>query len=527
VYGMVDLFQSWQAYREYDRLIVVCDNYDRVSSLVRGFFTELLRRVGKRVNLTLVLAANPGNGNKVLEEFDSYTDKQFIKLDLPTTEIFPSAAEMSRLAEDLATQIGNDKIEREIHLPQLIQYWQNSDRPELAVDAQIKALRVYLKQCYYEDALYYGESALAGLQQYYPADLDRYWDVCEKLHDCYICLNRSDDALNIIQKAIATTTNPERLFKGFNRMATIDARYLRDRRNLAKSEEYINLGFQQLENIDRPPVEKFYYKALLMRGLALIRHLQGRFDEALEICRSTYDETIRIAGSNRYLAHQTLLQFNISRVYISTKQPEAALVAISQAIEIDPEYSEYYNHRGNIYAGIKHFDEAVADYIKAIETSPPYPEVWTNLAQCYRQMDELDRAIAAYTRSLELSPAVSLALIGRAQCYELLGEISLAIADYSHALELDSNQPLVLANRATLYYEIADYNSSLEDLNTALKLAPDNAEFHQNRAIAFLSLGRTTEAILDLQTYLNMNPEAADKMEVETQLSELKNHASN
>jgi tetratricopeptide (TPR) repeat protein len=518
IHGIVDLLKACHQRLGYSNWVIACDCYDAAGTLVQRFLSELIRRTGEQMHLTLLLSSSQGFNEVLTKDFGAQCSQHYVKLDISESKTPISKEVASHLAEEMAVQIGLDKIQQEIHLPKLIHYLLISDQPQKAVDFQIQAFVIYLNRGYYEDALKYGEAAFAGSKLYFPDDQEKYWEICEKLHDCYICLDKSIEAFHIMENALETTDNPLQLFHGNNRMAMLDTRYLREKRDLVQAEAYLEQGLKALENVELPEHEKFYLKALNRRGLALIRHLQGRFNEAVDLCISTYEETERIAGPNKYLAHQSLLQFNISRVYPSVGLPEKALSALTKAIEIDPHYSEYFNHRGNLYLKMGFLDKALNDYLKAIALSPPFPEALTNLAQCHRQMNHMADAVDAYSRSLDLDPNQSLALVGRAQAFEALEKSDLAILDYTAALALDSNQPLVLANRAILYFDAELYLKALEDLDQAIALSPETSDLYQNRAVALTALERIEHAIQDLQMYLNLSPDAEDRSEVEDKL---------
>jgi tetratricopeptide (TPR) repeat protein len=55
---------------------------------------------------------------------------------------------------------------------------------------------------------------------------------------------------------------------------------------------------------------------------------------------------------------------------------DLALSDYSKAIEINPNYANAYNNRGNLYSELQKYDLALSDYSKAIEINP-------NLAQAY------------------------------------------------------------------------------------------------------------------------------------------------
>lgn len=519
VHGVINLLKDWQQRSDGSPWVIACDRYDRTSTLVRYFFAQLMRRAGEQLHLTLLLATDIEASETVASQFDPKYLAQCVRLNLPPDPTIPvSPQEMAQLAQKLANQVEKDEIEQESNLPKLIRYYLLGDQPEKALNYQIQACSVYAKQGYYNDAMEYGEAALAHLERHCPDDGQKRWKISEKLHDVYISLSKPDLALQIIKNAMAKTDEPDCLFQGCNRMAMLYARYLHNNLDLAKAEAYLQRGLQELERANLPEEIKFYKTAVNHRALALIRYSQGQFAEVEKICLSTYEETISRLGADKYQNHQAVLMSNLSRIYASSNLYDKAITYLSSAIDLDPHYSEYYNQRANLYLKMGRLDDARNDYLKAIELSPPYPEVWTNLAQCYRLRGQMAEAVDAYSTSLDLDPNQSLALVGRAQALELLEQPDAALEDYSAAIALNSNQPLVLANRAILHYDAGRYQEAFNDLNLAIALSPENPEFYQNRAVALIALSRFEEATQDLATYLRLKPDADDRSEVERKL---------
>jgi tetratricopeptide (TPR) repeat protein len=518
LHGIIDLLSDWHQISPEERWIIACDRYDRSTTLVRRFFVELMRRRGDRLNLTLLVATDSGASETLAGEFAGKNLVNYVKLNLAgeLTSV-PSQQQMATSARDLAARIGSDDLEKETYLPRLIYYWLSSDTPQKALSYQIEACSIYAIRGFYHEAIAYGEAALAQLERYCPENTDKRWGVSERLHDCYLSMRQPLRAFELLEQAIAKTDCPNHLFRAYGKMATLHSRYL-PKRDLTLAETYIERSYQELEKASLSDDARFYQKALNQRGVALIRHVQGNFAEAVKICLSTYEKTQQ-ERPHKHLPHQALLLFNLSRVYVSTGPQDLAISYLSSAIALDPNYSEYYNHRGNTYMKMGHFSNALNDYLKAIELSPPYAEVWTNVGQCYRMMDRMEEAVEAYTTSLDLEPDRELALIGRAQAFETLGRLEAALDDYDRAIELNSDNPLILANRAILHYEIGNTSEALADLDRAITLAPENPDLYQNRAVALTAMGRHNDVIRDLQTYLQLNPNAEDCEDVKSQLS--------
>lgn len=522
LHGIIDLLRSWyKRTADNSPWVIACDHYDCASTLVQRFFVELIRRCGRQMKLTLLLATDVEESQTVVGKFHPSYLGQAIRLDgsfEPISSFCPQ--KMRQLAQALAQDVGEDLIEQEIHLPRLIYYWLHSDQPICALEHQIKACLIYTRRAFYEDGLFYGEAALAQIELHYPKDNYKRLQLVEKMYLCYVALDQPVKAFHLLEHAMRNTSDPYFLGRGFYLMGMLHARYL-PCQDLIKAEEYLERGLQLLKQADIPKQEELVHTTTNRRGLALIRYRQGKRYEAAELCWSCYEQLNTQLGSQQCLLPKALLLFNVAYTYAAIGPYERAISYLTAALEIDSNYSEYYNDRGNVYFKMGCLQDAINDYLKAIELSPPHHESWTNLGQCYRLMGQMSEAVTAYSNALDIDPNQSLALIGRAQSYEALEQLDAALIDYSAAIDLDSNQPLVLANRAILHYNAGRLLKALEDLNQAITLSPQVADLYQNRAITLIILKRFEEAVQDLKTYLRLKPNADDRFEVEEQILSL------
>ncbi|WP_420237463.1 tetratricopeptide repeat protein [Telmatobacter bradus] len=280
-------------------------------------------------------------------------------------------------------------------------------------------------------------------------------------------------------------------------IAMFYARYSKPR-NYEQGVAWLNRGLAEVAEAGLSADEYHFESVFNRNGLAMIRAFQGRHLEAIDLCASGLARLNENLGTEKHLLHRSILLYNIAQVYVAIDKQEQALEAYSAVIEMDPNYSEYYNERGNLYLSAGRIDEARADYLRAIELSSPYYEVHTNLGQCYRQMGLYKDALGAYSRSLDLEPNHPVALAGRAQAYDALGMVDQTIEDYSAALNAGSTHWEVPANRGVLYYQTENLPAALEDFNHAIELNPENADLYTNRSRLHQELGRTQDAVKDL-----------------------------
>ncbi|MBW4575436.1 MAG: tetratricopeptide repeat protein [Aphanothece sp. CMT-3BRIN-NPC111] len=528
VHGLINLLDAWYPYTDGSPWVIACDRYDRAGVLVRRFFSELMRRRGKQLNLTLLLGTNPGTSETVANQFDTKCLVEKVSLNLPPQpEISVSKEEMRRLAQELEQHIGRDLIEAEIHGSRLIYYWLLSDQPENALIWQARVLGIYNHQGFYEDALIYCEAVATQLEDLCKQDNQLRWNIVGNLFNCYATAGNSARAYQIVQEeALFKIDTPNELVRVYYLMAMFHARFLPER-DFAKAEAYLKQSLDLLEETDMPADQKHFMNAFNHNGLALIRHRQGRAAEAVELCQSGIERLKAHLRLDQHQLHRSVLHYNIAQVYASVGMFEEAVTYFTAAISADPNYSEYYNERGNAYQKMGRLEEAVNDYQKAIEFSPPYYEVWMNLGRCYHLRGQIAEAADAYSVALDLNPTQVPALIGRAQAFEFLEQPEAALADYNAALTLNPSQPLLLANRAALHYELGHLPEALSDLDEAIRcsatrsanaLSADNPDLYQNRAVVLTALGRLDAAAFDLQTYLRLNPDASDRSEVESEL---------
>lgn len=530
VHGLIDLLDAWKADTSRVPWIFLLDGFENISHIGRRFFRELLRRRGEPLALTLVLTAPPGRGKESQGIFNSQHHGPVLRWDVqakvptdsPSTDSERARESAIERATELETLAQTNSVELQIALPELIRLWRTAGRDDKLFRLHCWGLEIYNSQGFYEDARKYGEKALCELDTYAPGDDDLFWLVFFKLFMCHLGLHDADAADRLVRgsKVLDRIQDSRRRGQLQYLIAMLYVRYFPER-DLEKGEEHLSEGLQELETGEMPADYYHFYSVFNRNGLALVRHFQGRHEEAIQLCKEGFEELEEHLSEEQHRLHRSVLLYNIGQVYEAMKRFSDAAEYYTAAMEMDPNYSEYYNDRGNIYLKNGELEKARLDYLKAIELSPPYHEVWANLGQCYRRMGQHADAVGAYTRSLDLEPDQALGWIGRAQSLEALDRGSEAIRDYNKVLELDPDLWDVHASRAVLHYEAGDLQASVEDLQAAIRLSPEEPDLYQNRAIVLTDLGRLREARKDLRTYLELRPTAEDRAEVQDRIEEL------
>ncbi|GGJ87054.1 tetratricopeptide repeat protein [Deinococcus aquiradiocola] len=482
VHGLIDLLTAWHARSRAERWVLALDGLDRAGSLVRLLFSEWLRRCGDRLPLTLLIAVDPGRAADVETLFPAFP-ASVQALRLPTDPQDTTApGEYTRRMVALEACIGEDPLEMEANLPALIRGWDRSDHPGRADLYRYEALATYTTRGLYADARVYGEAILPALERS-GTDRTRLLNTYVKLYNCLVGLGEAEPALELTSRALALSPEPRQALTWHYLMAMLHARYL-PVRDVALAEHHLDLGLREIEKADLTRHERLFQTAFNRNGLALVRHFQGRRAEAIALCKTAFDDLDAEFRPDEHQLHRSVLIYNIAQVYDAMREPDEATAYYSRALALDPNYSEYYNERGNVYLRTGELTLAAQDYARAIVLSPPYPEVWTNLGQCQALAGLDDLAVRSYSRALDLLPGQGLALLGRAQCFDALEQLQDALSDYTAVLELDGPDPMVLANRAGVLYRMGRPEEALADLDHAIALDPTSEELQENRAIA-------------------------------------------
>jgi len=519
LHGLIDLIAEWHELVEPGPWWIACEDYEHANPLVRRFYSDLVRRRGLRLGLRLLVVVAPGHGDRFEHEFVGAATSVVVRLDRPATDRHAIGAEASaRLARQLEADYDADDSARDLLLPRLIEAWRRSPTPARALPWELRAMAQYNHAGLYELSLRYAADVEAGLDT---LAVDQYLTAVLVLYFCYVPLDRAEQARALLERALTVVPDPRTENQLCYLLAMLHARF-RKPVDLPAAERLLQraLDVAAAPGIDES--DRHFLTVFTLNGLAYVRMRQGRVQEAIDLCAAGFERLDAHLDPDRHRLHRSVLLFNIGQIHAQVGPYEDAISYFSQAMAMDPNYSEYYNDRGGVYFKMGRFDEAESDYRRAIELSSPYAEVWTNLGQCYRQMGRMEAAADAYSRALDLDPHLPLALAGRADALAEGDHPDQALADYDRALALEPDQPLVLAGRAITRYESGRIAEAAADLDRAVTLAPDMAELYQNRAVALKDLGRLDEAARDLCTYVELRPNAEDRAEVEAALLELR-----
>lgn len=161
---------------------------------------------------------------------------------------------------------------------------------------------------------------------------------------------------------------------------------------------------------------------------------------------------------------------------LSVSDPDAALAAYRQAVELAPDYFQAWANLGNLHVAVGAYADAAEAYRRAIGARPDIAELHDNLGNVLRQRGDLDAALAAHDRALALKPELPGAHLNRAVVLRSMGYLEAALASADEAAVLVSGHPVIHYNRGLILQGMGRWEEAAEDYRRALESAPGMVE---------------------------------------------------
>lgn len=91
-----------------------------------------------------------------------------------------------------------------------------------------------------------------------------------------------------------------------------------------------------------------------------------------------------------------------AKTHLEAEEQDPAEAALSQAIELEPEWAEPWHTLGNLYLGREKYEEAMEAYEQAAALDEENAEYWNSLARVYAITKQVEEAKDAYQRAIRL-----------------------------------------------------------------------------------------------------------------------------
>lgn len=257
----------------------------------------------------------------------------------------------------------------------------------------------------------------------------------------------------------------------------------------------ISLCTNEINNKQSEEVLPWEMETLLLRATFYL--LLGNHEAALE----DFETIINSPNASTEIKVNALIQR--ASLYMQLENPDKGFIDFDLAINLDPNCSDIYHHRGQVDLLMDKMDEAKEDYQKAVDLNPDFG--LTNIQKCYtdyryamnkRNVQMVEVCLENFKKIIDKFPDCP-------ECYTLYAEVLSETMDYASAdkyfakaIEKDPNNATTYVHRGLMHLQWNnDINKAIEYINEALKL-DDKCKFgYETLGTIEVQRGNLKEAI--------------------------------
>ncbi|AFZ24382.1 hypothetical protein Cylst_2145 [Cylindrospermum stagnale PCC 7417] len=253
-----------------------------------------------------------------------------------------------------------------------------------------------------------------------------------------------------------------------------------------------------------------------------IDELLGRLDQSANLVQQLASELAIQKSNNLQSAKKEIIEQPTALV-TATTQGQAwfyrglqqartgdllgAIASYDQAIEFQPDISDYWFNRGLTLFHLEYFAEAIANYDQAIALKPDFYKAWYNRGGIQGELGNFEEAIASFDKAIKIKSDYPAAWSSRGLALLKLGLLSEAISSYDQALNLQPQDSENWYYRGVALAVDEQYAEAIASYDRALLIQPDYLEVWIDRGVVLFNLGRWLEAIESWDKALSIQPE--------------------
>ena len=260
-------------------------------------------------------------------------------------------------------------------------------------------------------------------------------------------LNKNDEAIAALRKAIEVDSNPQTLAGSYN-----------------------NLG-NRLND-------------------------QGKLKEAM----AAYQKACKVDPTYA-MAH-----YNIGEQLKDQKKLDNAIVEYRKAIQLAPDYALAYRAVADALADGGSPKESIIEYHRALKLDPKNAETHNNFGRALQLLGKLVEAKQAYRRAIELDRKHKKAYNNLGVALAAQNMLKQAVAQYRKALEIDSQYSSAHSNLGVALARQGQLKTAAKHFQKSVDLEPTKLDLRFNLARALMMLGKADAAAAALKKVVDLDP---------------------
>jgi len=242
-------------------------------------------------------------------------------------------------------------------------------------------------------------------------------------------------------------------------------------------------------------------------------------EERAEWFMSTGYQIQSESSSNAVLAFSQAIQLQPTNVIAYCSRGDArlqlrefseALLDFEKALELERTNGNAIFGRGCSKFGLKDFRGAEADFTTAINLATNDSKVVNARGLARANLRDLPGALADFNKAIELTDYGAAYYRNRAMVERMQKEYELALEDASKSLELYSKEPGTWVLRGGIHTALKEYSEALADLNKAIQLDARDSDAYATRAVVRVCKSEFDKAGADLERAFELKPANAN-----------------
>ena len=220
---------------------------------------------------------------------------------------------------------------------------------------------------------------------------------------------------------------------------------------------------------------------------------------------ASFDRAIQLVPPSNQSNYYYLWKYRSVALRELNRNAEA-LVAISRAIDLEPQDPILLNEQAALLKQLKRYPESIAVYNKIIAKEP---KAWaySNRGLAKSGLGDNKGELTDYNTAIQIDPQFAKAYSNRGVLKADLGDKKAAITDFDTAIRLDPQFAAPYSNRGLAKSELGDKKAAIVDFDTAIRISPRYVEPYSNRGIVKSELGDNKDAMSDFDTAILINPQ--------------------
>jgi len=194
----------------------------------------------------------------------------------------------------------------------------------------------------------------------------------------------------------------------------------RSLQDLTTAEQLLNKAWAVLENMDSEDEQVIYEKVFNRNGFAYVLYRRKEYDKVASLLERhlTDLEATRFANT----VHHTVLLNNLGRLYALLGRNDQAEEKLRRAVDLDPDFAEYWSDLASLLIDLGRYDNAVAALKEAERCSDSIAGIFALRGYLEYKLNNYAAAAQYYERAFARDPSNAELALDAAEMWAESGE---------------------------------------------------------------------------------------------------------